>query len=181
MTWDPPASDGASPITGYIAIAGGSRNGVQRCATTGALSCVIGGLNNNTFYSLHVRAINALGKGPQGKPRSSTAPSRPECAELYQGSTLSIPNLNECDYAGRNLTDLHLFAPVMYLDDLSDADLSGSDIFNGNLTGADLSNANLNGAAFPDGVNLDHVVWSNTICPDGTNSNGDGGTCTNDL
>jgi len=40
-----------------------------------------------------------------------------------------------------------------------------------NLTGADLTGAKLQGAT------LTGAVWSNTTCPDGTNSNDDGGTC----
>ena len=39
------------------------------------------------------------------------------------------------------------------------------------LTGADLTGANLHRA------DLTGVIWSNTTCPDGTNSNNDGGTC----
>jgi uncharacterized protein YjbI with pentapeptide repeats len=54
---------------------------------------------------------------------------------------------------------------------LTDADLQGV-----NLNGADLSGANLMGASL-EGANTNKVVWSNTTCPDGTNSNTDGGTC----
>lgn len=178
MVWQPPASDGGSPITGYIAFAGRTHT----CVTAGALSCVITGLTNHHWYSLHVRALNAIGKGPKGMPKSSSAPSIPVCSELGQGvHLLDSPNLDECNYPGQNLTDLDLWAPVMYLDDLSGANLSGSLIFNGNLDGADLANANLTGVTFPDGVNLSNVIWSNTTCPDGTNSDNDGGTCINNL
>jgi hypothetical protein len=31
------------------------------------------------------------------------------------------------------------------------------------------------------GATLFGVTWNNTTCPDGTNSNGDGGTCVNNL
>jgi hypothetical protein len=30
-------------------------------------------------------------------------------------------------------------------------------------------------------INVTGVTWSNTTCPDGTNSNNDGGTCTGHL
>jgi uncharacterized protein YjbI with pentapeptide repeats len=46
------------------------------------------------------------------------------------------------------------------------------------LTGADLTEADLNGATMT-GANVTSVTWSNTVCPDGTNSNNDGGTCVN--
>jgi uncharacterized protein YjbI with pentapeptide repeats len=39
------------------------------------------------------------------------------------------------------------------------------------MTNADLTGANLAGA------NIQKITWSNTTCPDGTNSNADGGTC----
>jgi uncharacterized protein YjbI with pentapeptide repeats len=54
---------------------------------------------------------------------------------------------------------------------LQDANLHGADLTGANLTGADLTGANLHGA------DLTGVIWSNTTCPDGTNSNNDGGTC----
>ena len=42
---------------------------------------------------------------------------------------------------------------------------------NANLTGADLRHADLRHA------DLTGVTWSNTICPDGSNSNSHGSTC----
>lgn len=54
--------------------------------------------------------------------------------------------------------------------DLSNADLRYRDFSNMSLRGADLTGANLKG-----------VRWNNTTCPDGTNSNLDGGTCTGHL
>jgi len=40
-----------------------------------------------------------------------------------------------------------------------------------NLTGATLVGADLKGA------NVKGVTWSHTVCPDGTNSDANGGTC----
>lgn len=48
--------------------------------------------------------------------------------------------------------------------DLRDADLSNADLTGANLTNADLTGATLKRALLTD------VTWSNTICPDGTNS-----------
>ena len=59
--------------------------------------------------------------------------------------------------------------------DLSGFDLSGADLANANFTGADLTGADLTGAA------LNNATWHNTACPDGTNSDDDGGTCVNHL
>lgn len=45
---------------------------------------------------------------------------------------------------------------------------------------ANLANANLSGDNFT-GANLTGVTWSDTLCPDGTNSDNDGDTCVNNL
>ena len=58
--------------------------------------------------------------------------------------------------------------------DLSDTDLSGA-----NFSGADLTDADLTGAVVL--ASLTGVVWSSTICPDGTNSDDNGDTCVNNL
>jgi phospholipase C len=60
--------------------------------------------------------------------------------------------------------------------DLEGAELERADLDGANLEGADLANANLTGASLR-GANLDRVVWSNTTCPDGTNSSSHGGVC----
>jgi len=69
--------------------------------------------------------------------------------------------------------------------DLSGADLAGLYMANANLSGADLAGVDLTGAdliaADLTNANLSGVIWSNTTCPDGSNSNNDGGTCVNDL
>ena len=52
---------------------------------------------------------------------------------------------------------------------LAGANLSYSDLTGADLAGADLAGANLG------------VIWSDTTCPDGTNSNNDGDTCVNNL
>jgi uncharacterized protein YjbI with pentapeptide repeats len=77
-----------------------------------------------------------------------------------QGATLTKANLARADLWGANL---------------SNADLAGA-----NLTGADLRDANLSGALL-DGAIVSGVNWSNAICPDGTKSASDGGTCASNL
>jgi uncharacterized protein YjbI with pentapeptide repeats len=69
-------------------------------------------------------------------------------------------NLTNADFYGANLAGT----------DLADANLSGANLTYANLTDANLSSANLSS-----------VLWSYTTCPDGTNSNNDGGTCVNNL
>jgi uncharacterized protein YjbI with pentapeptide repeats len=65
---------------------------------------------------------------------------------------------------------------------LTGADGSGSNFrdanFNGaNLTGARFSNSNLMGATGLSTATLTNVVWINTQCPNGRNSDRNGGTC----
>ncbi|MDO8753651.1 MAG: pentapeptide repeat-containing protein, partial [Anaerolineales bacterium] len=65
--------------------------------------------------------------------------------------------------------------------DLSEADLSAADLFGTNLAGANLQGSllyrtNLFGANL-NGANLTAVTWNDTTCPDGSNSDNNGGTC----
>jgi hypothetical protein len=70
-------------------------------------------------------------------------------ADLSSGTDLSNANLNKADLSGANV---------------SFANLSGA-----NLNKADLTGANLTGA-ITTGSNFNQVTWSNTTCPDGSNS-----------
>jgi uncharacterized protein YjbI with pentapeptide repeats len=80
---------------------------------------------------------------------------------LFDGDNLSGSNMSDAEFSGANLTNT----------DLAGANLSGSDLTKADTDGADTQGANLNG-----------ITWSNTICPDGTNSGSthDKGTCVND-
>jgi len=61
-------------------------------------------------------------------------------------------------------------------DNLAGAYLNGANLSGSNLRGANLTRSTLTGANLA-GANVRDVIWSNTICPDGTNSNANGGTC----
>ncbi|MGH2608484.1 MAG: pentapeptide repeat-containing protein [Tepidiformaceae bacterium] len=69
---------------------------------------------------------------------------------------LSFSTIADANFAGANLTGADLARTVLQV----------SDFTNAILLGADLTNAITRGAR-----------WSNTICPDGTNSDANGGTC----
>ncbi|MGV9362465.1 pentapeptide repeat-containing protein [Amycolatopsis sp. NPDC003731] len=60
--------------------------------------------------------------------------------------------------------------PSLLHADLRNANLNGASLRNADLTGADLSGASLRGADLK-GATIKDVIWANTICPDGTNSN----------
>jgi uncharacterized protein YjbI with pentapeptide repeats len=55
------------------------------------------------------------------------------------------------------------------------ADLRNADLRNANLAYATLAGAQLGHA------NLTAIMWLQTTCPDGTNSDDDGNTCVNNL
>ena len=91
-----------------------------------------------------------------------------------QGDNLSGGNFTNALFTGDNLSGANM----------SDAELSGAyltntDLAGANLSGSDLTNANMDGANTK-GANLNGITWSNTTCPDGTNSKNDKGTCVND-
>ena len=66
-----------------------------------------------------------------------------------------------------------------YYPDLASCELSGADLYGANLAGANLTGANLTEPWNPvlHEAILDAVTWDNTTCPDGTNSDSNGGTC----
>lgn len=80
------------------------------------------------------------------------------------GARLVFSDLVDADF-----TDDSLSGAILYGSDMSGADLSDADLTGANLGGADLT-----------GDDLSNVTWSNTTCPDGSNSDSDGGTCVND-
>jgi hypothetical protein len=72
-----------------------------------------------------------------------------------------------------------LRAPLAHTN-LTSADLHGADLTNADLSGATLTHADLAGANLTGAV-LDHAIWNDTTCPDGSSSRADGGTCVDDL
>jgi uncharacterized protein YjbI with pentapeptide repeats len=82
------------------------------------------------------------------------------------GASLPFANLTNAFMTGANLTDAYLGDTVLIGADMTLVVLTGANLQSTNLTNADLANAVLARAG-----------WSNTTCPDGTNSNNNGGTC----
>jgi hypothetical protein len=68
MTWLQPASTGNSPVTSYVATA---TPGGATC-TASVTTCTIGGLTNGVAYTVTVRAVNAVGSGPESTPVTVT-------------------------------------------------------------------------------------------------------------
>jgi uncharacterized protein YjbI with pentapeptide repeats len=112
-----------------------------------------------------------------------------------RGAYLYFATLSDANLSGVNLSDTWLSFFSLARSNLQNADLSGSsldgvDMQDTDLRGADLSltvllyvtlsnadlrNANLLGADRKVGTSLNGVIWGNTICADGSNSDDDDG------
>jgi Pentapeptide repeats (8 copies)/Collagen triple helix repeat (20 copies) len=140
--------------------------------------------------------------GPQGLPGSTSTTLCPGCAlsganltgailprAYLSGADLSDATLAGASLSGATLTGANMFDSDLTSADLTNAALGGADLSNATLTratltNADLTSANLSGASLAGAVFsaaappiLDGVVWSNTLCPDGSNSDTHGNTC----
>ncbi|HEV3280110.1 MAG TPA: fibronectin type III domain-containing protein [Acidimicrobiales bacterium] len=68
--WSPPASDGGSPITGYVVTPSAGTP-----VTVGNVTkAVVSGLTNGVSYTFQVAAINAAGTGPNSASSSPVSP-----------------------------------------------------------------------------------------------------------
>ena len=91
-------------------------------------------------------------------------------------ANLSGSNLNSVAASGANLANANLRGANLNGASLQGANLSRANLSGANLTGANLSGVNLTGA-ITTGAAFNKVIWSNTVCPDGTNSDSHGQTC----
>jgi hypothetical protein len=90
-------------------------------------------------------------------------------------------------YPGIDLAECNLGGALLYGRDLTGVDFAGANLEAGdfiqsnflgaNLAGANLSNASLFAATNVSTADTTDVTWSNTQCPDGTNSDNNGFTC----
>ena len=101
---------------------------------------------------------------------SSAPGSRFHRATLVEAS-LRHSNFDGADFTRANLTNA----------DLEGAGLEGADLSRAVLQGVNFTDADVQGARFHQATGLSSVTWSNTTCPDGTNSDANGGTCTGHL
>ncbi|HEY6000848.1 MAG TPA: pentapeptide repeat-containing protein [bacterium] len=110
------------------------------------------------------------------------------------GIDLSYAAMRDSDMSGANLTGTNLSNVNLWMamgvtaaqlrsaaslvgilppNNLTGFDLSGLNLTNANLYGHNLTNVNFAGATLT-GANITQAMWSNTICPDGTNSSTNG-------
>lgn len=101
------------------------------------------------------------------------------------GANFSNTGLSSVDFESSILqnaifTGSYLSGVDMRNADLRAADLSFTTLWYVSLSNADLRNANLLGAELRPGTSLDGILWGNTTCSDGSNSDendGDNFTC----
>ncbi len=95
---------------------------------------------------------------------------------LASSADLSSSNLEGAFLADATLSSANLQRANLRNADFTDANLQGANLQGSDLDGADFRHATLTGATL-NGANLRDVTWSDTVCPDGSNSSAVGGTC----
>jgi hypothetical protein len=164
-------TDGGTTITGCTAQPVNTSTGKATCTTTprtaGAHNIVAAFTGTSTYANSTSATITQV--------VTST-----RCASLA-GCNLSGTNLSGAQLSGANLSGANLSGANLSGANLTGANLSSANLTHTNLNGANLTGANLKGATVTATTNFTKVTWSNTTCPDGTNSNNDRGTCTGHL
>lgn len=104
----------------------------------------------------------------------------------FQNANLSQSNLSQTQLDGSDFTNANFSGVSVKISsaiganftnvNFTGAFLNASNFQNANFTNANLTNANLSGSNM-DGTIRTGIVWSNTLCPEGTNSDDNGNTC----
>jgi uncharacterized protein YjbI with pentapeptide repeats len=97
-----------------------------------------------------------------------------------EGANISGADLEEDVFSDANLSDGNFSHTYLSGSLMTDANLTDANLKDANLDQVDMTGANLDDAHMA-GATLKLVVWDDTTCPDGTNSNNDGDTCAKHL
>ena len=135
VSWDTPASNGGSPVTGYTVQwkeASGSwdtAEGVSSTTVT-ATSYTIAGLSLGTEYTVRVFATNSAGDGPASGEASSTTPNSPATGSpaitgaVWVGETLIADTAGISDADG--LANAAFTYQWLRSDGTTDTDITGA-------------------------------------------------------
>ena len=99
VTWAAPANDGGGPIASYTVT---SAPGGKTCTATGAVSCIVKGLDNGTPYSFSVTAHNPSGNGTASAASSpvTPVPSIPGATYFAVGPTRLVDTRSKVGLTG---------------------------------------------------------------------------------
>lgn len=177
--------------------ANGTTYGPTSTAPTGTGSYTVNaGLNNTDYSATPVQGTEYVDTNLSGYPKLLSGAYNLSGTNLsgaylgganLAGASLSPGNFKgvvfvHATLTGANLSGANFSGADFGYADLTGANLSGANFSSANfahatLNGANLSGSNLRGATGLGTASLSGVVWNKTVCPDGTNSNNDGGTC----
>jgi len=137
-----------------------------------------------TVFTLLMLGVTALPSAPAVAAVDCSVPFGPgvnlyECGlgdAFLNFSNLAGANLSRTDLTFANIVGTNLQGANLSRADLSQAFMRGANLRNANLSRANLTNAFLFEADLR-GANLDRVIWDNTTCPDGSNSDDNGDRC----
>ncbi len=90
VSFTAPADDGGSPVTGYLM----TSNPGNITATGTGTSITITGLTNGTAYTFTVKAVNAVGNGPDSTASNAVTPHRPSDGDSAPSTPTTPPTSN---------------------------------------------------------------------------------------
>ena len=173
----PPATEGvasAPPTTATVGVASAPSTAAQACPTSQPFP--------QDLANCDLQGASLIAGFPSGEDLEGANLSGSNLLEdSLQHANLTGTNLTGTNLTYADLTDANLTNANLTHAGLEGANLSGANFTEANLSGANMSGINLEGANGPPGVaysdNPVGIIWSDTVCPDSSNSNSDGGTC----
>jgi hypothetical protein len=113
VSWSAPASNGGSPITGYTVTPYIGPTPQTSTTVGNVLSTQVSFLSNGTTYTFKVRAINAIGPGPDSAASSAVTPHGDQPPGPRAGSDFDGDQKTDLGalYRGRSPQDSLFFAP----------------------------------------------------------------------
>lgn len=132
-----------------------------------------------------VGLTSTVGAGVKGQPLTFMAAIAVSVS--FAGATVNTVNLQDAvligaDFTGATVVQSNLSGTNLTNAVLKNASFTDTTFRNATFTGANLSGATFAGATLKDAIGLNTatltgVVWTQTTCPNGSNSGSAGGTC----